>query len=683
MRVYILRWVEGLREEGFVGFGKLLVANRGEIAVRVFRACRDLGIETVAVYSEADVGALHVREADEAYHIGGAPAAESYLNVANLVAAIHDSGADAVHPGYGFLSESAPFARAVGEAGAVWVGPTPEAMEKVGLKVRAKELAERAGVPTIPGYNGAEQAGERLAEEARRIGYPVLVKASAGGGGRGMREVRRPEDLVEAVRGAKREAESAFSDGTVFIEKLVEGPRHIEVQVVADHHGNVVHLYERECSIQRRHQKVVEEAPSPALPPEKRAEVCGAAVRLAREVGYTNAGTVEFLLSAEGEFYFLEMNARLQVEHPVTEAVTGLDLVKLQLAVAAGKELPVLQGDVTLGGSAVEVRVYAEDENGYPAGGRLLAFDPPTGVGIRNDSGVETGDEVPLFYDAMISKLIVRAPDRGTAVSRLAAALDEYTVVGTETNLPLLRGIAATPAFAAGETTTDFLEIHGPSGAAGEADPELLAFAAVAEASAVRSGVDPFAASSWRQLGLHSFFYGSEPPGRGPVKVEVERAVGGYLARLPGEEPLEVEVLTSAGGRAYLMLDGLPAHADAEPGGGATVGIGGAYEKVLRHPSPDGLTAAPESVAGGLLAPMPGTVVRLAVGEGEEVEEGQLIVVIEAMKMEQPIVAPHAGVVVRLPFAEGDLVSGSDVLAEIDKKAATEGMEKRPVRYDS
>ncbi|MGH3144487.1 MAG: acetyl-CoA carboxylase biotin carboxylase subunit, partial [Rubrobacter sp.] len=371
---------------------KLLVANRGEIAVRVIRACRELGIESVAVYSEADEMAMHRRLADEAYLLGPAPAPESYLNVERIVEAIERSGADAVHPGYGFLSESAAFARAVESAGAVWVGPSPEAMEAVGFKVQAKELAQRAGVPTVPGYDGGDQSEERLGQEADRLGYPVLVKASAGGGGRGMRAVADQREFVEAVRSARREAEAAFGDGSVFLEKLIEDPRHVEVQVIGDSRGTLVHLYERECSIQRRHQKVVEEAPSPALRPDLRDAICDAAVRFAGEAGYHNAGTVEFLLEkdeAGEDFYFLEMNARLQVEHPVTELVTGLDLVHLQLAVAAGEPLSFSQGDIFVRGAAIEARIYAEDPyTGLPSGGRVLVFGPAVGPGIRNDAGV-------------------------------------------------------------------------------------------------------------------------------------------------------------------------------------------------------------------------------------------------------------------------------------------------------
>ncbi|MDQ3794404.1 MAG: ATP-grasp domain-containing protein, partial [Actinomycetota bacterium] len=441
-----------------MSFSTLLIANRGEIAVRIIRACRELGIRSVAVYSEADEGAMHRRLADEAYFIGPAPAPESYLNVERIVEAIEASGADAVHPGYGFLSENAAFARAGRGAGAVWVGPPPEAMEMMGFKVRAKEIARNADVPTIPGYDGSDDSEERLAEEAQRIGYPVLVKASAGGGGRGMRAVARPRDFLEAVRGAKREAKTAFGDDSVFLERFIERPRHVEVQIIGDNHGNVVHLYERECSIQRRHQKVIEESPSPALEPELRESMCAAAVRLAKEAGYRNAGTVEFLLDGE-DFYFLEVNARLQVEHPVTEMVTGLDLVQLQLAVA-DDTLPISQKDVALSGSSIEARVYAEGESGLPAGGRLLLFSPPEGPGVRNDVGVESGDEVSVHYDPMISKLVVFAPNREMAVRRLKRALEDYTILGVPTNLPLLRRIAGHSAFATGETTTDFLEKH-------------------------------------------------------------------------------------------------------------------------------------------------------------------------------------------------------------------------------
>ncbi|HEX5849001.1 MAG TPA: biotin carboxylase N-terminal domain-containing protein [Rubrobacter sp.] len=647
-------------------FGSLLIANRGEIAVRLIRACRELGIESIAVYSEADERAMHRRLADEAYPIGPAPASESYLNTGRLVEAIERSGAEAVHPGYGFLSESAGFARAVEAAGAVWVGPTPEAMDAVGHKVRAKELARRADVPTIPGYEGEEEGEERLAEEARRMGFPVLVKASAGGGGRGMRSVAREDDFIEAVRGARREAEAAFGDASVFLEKLVEAPRHVEVQVIGDRHGHVIHLFERECSIQRRHQKVVEEAPSPALDPALRDSICEAAVRFARGAGYTNAGTVEFLLDGDG-FYFLEMNARLQVEHPVTELVTGLDLVHLQLAVASGEPLPLAQDDVTLRGSAIEARIYAEDEAGMPSGGLLETFVTPEGAGVRNDAGFEAGDEIPLDYDAMLAKLVVSAPDRPAAVRRLRRALTDYEILGPSSNLPLLRRIAAHPTFERGETTTRFLEGHHltePS--ATESVPrEALVLACAAEISGIVSSPDPFAAGPWRLLGATTLRYQDQ-------RVGVER-IGSSRFRITAEggESI-VEVLHRGEGRIRALVDEEPVEAGiVVKADGILVSLRGeAY--VLRKPPPLALDAAGRGAdtAASLTAPMPGTVVKVLVEKGQEVEEGQLLLVLEAMKMEQPVSAPHAGVVQALPFEEGSLVPGGAVLVEVEEKSS-------------
>jgi 3-methylcrotonyl-CoA carboxylase alpha subunit len=648
-----------------LSFQKLLVANRGEIAVRVILACRELGIASVAVYSEADENALHRRLADEAFSLGPAPAPESYLNVPKIIEAVEESGAGAVHPGYGFLAESAPFARAVEAAGAVWVGPPPEAMEAMGFKVRAKEIARQAGVPTVPGYDGGDETEERLAEEAEHIGYPVLVKASAGGGGRGMRAVHEPRDLAEAVRGARREAEAAFGDGSVFLEKLIEDPRHVEVQVIGDGEGNVVHLFERECSIQRRHQKVVEEAPSPALTPQLRQAMCAAAVRLAERAGYRNAGTVEFLLDGE-DFYFLEMNARLQVEHPVTELVTGLDLVHLQLAVAAGETLPLSQEDVTLRGSAIEVRLYAEDD-GLPTGGRLLAFDPAEGPGVRNDAGVETGDEVSLHYDSMLAKLIVYAPDRDAAVRRLRRALRDYTVLGVPTNLPLLRRIAGHPAFAAGETTVRFLEEHDLSGAPPDSSvPREAVLLAVAAELSLYAHAEPFATGPWRNLGAARLRYAA---GEKEHVVEAGRSGGGLILRLDGRETM-VEILSEHDGRIHATVDGEAVSAGlAFDGPDVLVALGGVTHRLAKPQPPDVDGARPgggEAAGASLTAPMPGTVVKVLVGEGDEVEEGQLLLVLEAMKMEQPVAAPHPGRVTSLPYGEGDLVPGGAVLAEIE-----------------
>ena len=644
-----------------MSFGSVLVANRGEIAVRIIRTCRELGIKSIAVYSKADEHAMHRRLADESYLLGPAPAPESYLNVGRLVEVIEVSGVEAVHPGYGFLSESAEFARAVQSAGATWVGPPPEAMEAVGFKVRAKELARRAEVPTIPGHDGEDESEERLAEEADRIGYPVLVKASAGGGGRGMRAVTRQRDFLQAVRAARREAEAAFGDGSVFLEKLVEDPRHVEVQVIGDQQGNVLHLFERECSIQRRHQKVVEEAPSPVLAPDLRDSICSAAVRFAREAGYENAGTVEFLLDSD-HYYFLEMNARLQVEHPVTELVTGLDLVQLQLAVAAGEPLPVTQDEVTLRGSAIEARIYAEDEQGMPSGGLLETFSPPEGAGVRNDTGFEAGDEIPLNYDAMLAKLIVYAPDRPSAVRRLRRSLTDYEILGSSSNLPLLRRIAAQPAFEAGETTTRFLEAHNLT----EPQPEqpvprgALLLAAAAELYSIPSSSDPFAAGLWRLLGATTFHYDEHC-------IEAVRAGPGRFKITAEGEASIVEVLYYGDGRIRALIDEEPFEAGVLLGTEEVLISLRGETYTLRKPQPPSVdeTGPGADAAASLTAPMPGTVVKVLVEEGQEVEEGQLLLVLEAMKMEQPVSAPHAGVVHSLPFDEGSLVPGGAVLAEV------------------
>ena len=644
-----------------MSYESLLVANRGEIAVRIIRTCRELGIKSIAVYSEADEHAMHRRLADEAYLLGPAPASESYLNVGRLIEAVERSEAEAVHPGYGFLSESAEFASAVQSAGATWVGPPPEAMEAVGFKVRAKELARRADVPTIPGYDGEGEGEERLAEEADRIGYPVLVKASAGGGGRGMRAVTRQRDFVEAVRGARREAEAAFGDGSVFLEKLVEDPRHVEVQVIGDQQGNVLHLFERECSIQRRHQKVVEEAPSPALDPGLRDSICDAAVRFAREAGYENAGTVEFLLDGD-QFYFLEMNARLQVEHPVTELVTGLDLVHLQLGVAAGESLPLTQDEITLRGSAIEARIYAEDEQGMPSGGPLETFSPPEGAGIRNDAGFEAGDEIPLNYDAMLGKLIIYAPDRLAAVRRLRRSLMDYEILGPSSNLSLLRRIAAHPAFEAGETTTRFLEEYSLAEPQPEkpVPQEALLLAAAAELQRIPAPSDPFAAGPWRLLGALTIDYDEH-------RVEVERTRPGmFRIGAEGEESI-VEVLYYTDGHIRAIIDEQPLEAGIYLGPEEVlVSLHGETHR-LRKPAPPAVdeTGPGADAAASLTAPMPGTVVKVLVEEGQKVDEGQLLLVLEAMKMEQPVSAPRAGVVHSLPFDEGSLVEGGAVLVEV------------------
>ncbi len=438
---------------------KVLVANRGEIAVRIIRACRELGISTVAVYSDADAEALHVRYADEAVQIGPPPAAKSYLRTEALLEAARKTGADAVHPGYGFLSENANFASDCREAGLTFVGPSPETIEKIGDKSAARALAREAGVPVVPGTEGGVAQDEAVAT-AREIGYPLMIKAGAGGGGRGIRVAEDEEGLKQSVRVARQEAEAAFGDGSLYLERFLAAPRHVEVQVLGDHHGNVIHLYERECSMQRRRQKVLEEAPSPGITPETRQRMLEAAVRLAREAGYTNAGTVEFLVDEDGEFYFIEMNTRVQVEHPVTEMLTGVDLIKAQLRISSGEPLPIRQEDVQMDGWAMEFRINAEDpSNGFmPSPGEISALEVPGGPGVRVDSAVYGGYAIPPFYDSMIGKLVVWGLTRDEAVSRARRALGEYRIEGVKTTIPLHLRLLDEEAFASGKYDTGYLE---------------------------------------------------------------------------------------------------------------------------------------------------------------------------------------------------------------------------------
>ena len=660
-------------------FERILIANRGEIAVRIIRACRELGISPVAVYSEADAGALHVRLADAALCVGPAAAAQSYLQGERIIEAARQLGAEAIHPGYGFLSENAAFARLCREAGLIFIGPPPEAIEAMGGKIGARRLAEAAGVPVVPGYDGAEQDEHRLLAEAARVGFPLLIKASAGGGGKGMRVVSAPGEFPAALEGARREAMAAFGDDTVFLERLILRPRHVEIQIFADSHGAVIHLGERECSIQRRHQKILEEAPSPALTPELRRQMGEAAVRVARAAGYVNAGTVEFVLDPVGQFYFLEMNTRLQVEHPVTECVTGLDLVRWQIAVAAGERLPLTQEQVSFHGHAIEARLYAEDPTTYlPAVGRLALLDPPSGPGVRVDSGLTSGDEVTVHYDPMIAKLIVHAETRDAAVARLRRALDDFAVLGLTTNLPLLQAIAAHPAYLAGETYTGFLAEHKLDTAPPDAPPaEVLAAAAIWElddrqpATDDRRQVlaqlsDPFAAH-WRANGgalpLRFVSHGES------YQLSARREGDGWRMALR-ERVLHVEVATLAPSELVLALDGrcerFRIARELDSGDLLLAWRGRAYR--LARPGP--LSADAAVRAGGqdgasLAAPMPGTLVKLLVREGEAVQEGQPLVVLEAMKMEHTVVAPYSGVVRRLPFAEGASVAGGAPLVDL------------------
>ncbi len=463
-------------------FKKILIANRGEIAVRIIRACRELGIPSVAVFSDVDRAALHVRKADEAYHIGPASATESYLNFSKILGVAKLSGADAIHPGYGFLSENAKFAQACVDAGIKFIGPSAASMEMMGSKTRARQHMEIAGVPFVPGTTRGVESAEQAQQVAAKIGYPIMLKAAAGGGGKGMRLVHTPEDLKSALESAQSESQRAFGDSEVYLEKAVINPRHIEMQILADEHGNTVYLGERECSIQRRHQKVLEESPSIVVDPEMRCRMGEVAVRVARAAGYTNAGTVEFLVDSQKNFYFLEMNTRLQVEHPVTELITGLDLVHLQIQIAAGRKLPFTQEEVRIRGHAIECRIYAEDpdNNYFPSPGRISLLLAPSGPGIRRDSGMYEGWTVPIEYDPLLAKVIGYGTDREQAISRLVRALNEYFVGGIKTNISLFRRILKDPDFHAGRFDTGYLDrlLKSPAPEENKADTEVAAIAA-------------------------------------------------------------------------------------------------------------------------------------------------------------------------------------------------------------
>ncbi|MEV6980587.1 biotin carboxylase N-terminal domain-containing protein [Sphaerisporangium sp. NPDC051017] len=675
-------------------FETVLVANRGEIALRVIRTLRRLGIRSVAVHSDADAGARHVREADTAVRL-----ASGYLDIEGVVAAARASGAQAVHPGYGFLAENTAFARRCAEAGLVFVGPPPEAIEAMGDKIRAKAAVEAAGVPVVPG--GAEP-GDDLAEAAARIGYPVLIKPSAGGGGKGMLVVRSADGLADAIASARRTAQAAFGDGTLLVESYVGDPRHIEIQVLADAHGNVIHLGERECSLQRRHQKIIEEAPSPLLDEETRRRMGAAAVSAARAVGYVGAGTVEFIVPGDRPGhpgYFIEMNTRLQVEHPVTEMVTGLDLVELQLRVAAGAPLPLAQEDVRLNGHAIEARVYAEDpaRDFLPTGGRVLALaEPGDGDGVRVDSGLFEGALVGSDYDPMLSKVIAWGPGRASALRRLDAALRETAVLGVTTNIAFLRALLADPDVAAGHLGTGLIDqrldaLLAAAYGTGAPPDEVLAAAALVlhDRLSKDAGDDPWEVPDGWRAGERAWTTWLLAARGEPVAVRVRGLPGRAAEVAVGDGPASAARLSredAAGaapgewrGDVLVTMDGVTTRYACAIGGSGTAGSVGSKGSTVwlgrdghawaltRHlPGDPGDRAGTGGAGDGVVrSPMPGTVLLVKVTPGERVTEGQPLLIVEAMKMEHTVTAPSDGVVAELPVRAGQPVDMDAVLAVV------------------
>ena len=666
-------------------FNKILIANRGEIACRVIKTARRMGIATVAVYSEADANARHVRLADEAVAIGPAAARDSYLVIGNIIGAALSTGAQAIHPGYGFLSENEAFAEACEQAGIVFVGPPVAAIRAMGSKSAAKTLMEKAGVPLTPGYHGDDQDPAHLKIEADRIGYPVLIKASAGGGGKGMRRVDRGDEFDAALVSCKREAKSSFGDEHVLVEKYVLKPRHIEIQVFGDSHGDVVHLFERDCSVQRRHQKVLEEAPAPGMTDARRAAMGKAAVEAAKAVGYVGAGTVEFIANQDGSFYFMEMNTRLQVEHPVTEMITGLDLVEWQLRVADGQPLPLRQDQLTITGHALEARIYAEDpDKGFlPSTGRLVHLVPPpesanATEAVRVDTGVEEGDAITPFYDPMIAKLIVWGPDRGAALATMHRALSHYRIVGVANNIAFLDRLVGTASFADADLDTGLIERESAALFPAAAAPprEALLAAAFAQLrhevrAAQRSGAEkPDPGSPWRlldgwRLNGHARRVMMLRADHEPVAITVEVMPDGYQLTV-GDDTVVAK------GRA-----GVDGSLDIELGAARVRGTV-VFDGVRRHVFTAGrswtftlvdvleIRGVADDAEGGLKAPMPGKVIALIAATGALVEKGAPLLVLEAMKMEHTITAPAKGTIRAFHFAPGDQVDEGADLVEFD-----------------
>jgi len=660
-------------------FKKILIANRGEIACRVIRTARRMGIRTVAVYSEADIDALHVKMADEAVAVGRAPSAESYLVADRIIAAAIETKAQAIHPGYGFLSENAAFATALEAAGIAFIGPPIKAIKAMGDKIASKKLAAKAGVSTIPGHMDLiADAGEAV-RIARDVGYPVMIKASAGGGGKGMRIARNDAEAKEGFASARNEAKSSFADDRIFIEKFVEEPRHIEIQVLADSHGNVIHLGERECSIQRRHQKVIEEAPSPFLDEATREAMGAQAVALARAVDYQSVGTVEFIVDKDRNFFFLEMNTRLQVEHPVTEFVTGLDLVELMIRVADGQKLPLNQDEVSRKGWAIESRIYAEDPfRGFlPSTGRLVRFQPPDESSyVRVDTGVGEGGEISMFYDPMIAKLITHGPDRETAADRMQEALDGFYIRGLSHNISFLSALIAHPRFREGRLTTNFIAEEYPDGFTGEALPDQDPVPLAAVAAAVhRRYAERDAAITGALDG-----YERNPPDRWAVMIGnhvllavVVPVVGGFELEIEGRH-VRLESDWELGESMFRgVVDGVSLTVQIDKlGAGYRICHGGS-EQVVRVVSPRTAELAatmpvkpPPDTSQFLLSPMPGLLSSIAVEPGREIKSGEVLAVVEAMKMENVLRAERDGTVKTLHAAPGDSLAVDQVILEFE-----------------
>jgi len=640
---------------------KILIANRGEIAVRIIRTAHSLGYATVAVFSDADEDALHVELADQAVRLGGAAVGESYLNVDRIIAAAQQSGADAVHPGYGFLSENAAFAQQVIDAGLTWIGPSPEAMNIMGNKATAKAAVSDSDVPLIPGYFGDDQSDDAFVAAANDIGYPVMVKAASGGGGRGMRFVTHPKDLPAALTSARSESLKAFDSDELLLEKAIVNPRHIEFQIFADQHGNTLHLGERDCSIQRRHQKVIEEAPSPAVSPEMRERMGATAVVVAQAVHYTNAGTVEFLVDEDGDFYFIEMNTRLQVEHPVTELTTGFDLVEWQLLVAEGTPLPVSQNDVTLRGHAIEVRLYAESpaNDFLPDTGTIHYWSPPTGEGIRVDHGLKSGQSVTPFYDAMIAKVITHGPTRRVAQRRLQRALEQTYALGVETNRSFLLNTLQHPVFTSGTATTSFIEDTWDPAAT--TNPCSLDWLAGAILYAIGQQSNAPSLLGW--AARPATFCFDQQEARNVVSVE---ANGDVLQIIHATTTQQLKVITLGTNHLVFEHNGLREEAAFAlgPDNHIWVQLRHADEKFTNCLlTPADAVESPSS--GRILAPMPGSVLRIDVSAGDTVEKGQPVLVIEAMKMEQTIECPVSGTVVDVLVESGQQVTPRQLIVVI------------------